>query len=419
MDNDKVSKISKRYEIPIGPIHPALKEPIRVEAEVKGEKIVKVDVKRGFAHRGIEYMGMKRNAIQTLYLSERICGICSISHPYAFVLASEKALGIEPPPRAQYIRTIIAELERIHSHILWLGVVAHEIGFDPILFWTWKLREKVLDVLELITGNRINYAMYMIGGVRRDIKESHILALRDMVDYYRKAVDQLKDIFMSDPVYKARTKGVAQLSKDLALKLNLVGPTARAIGLRIDIRQDIPYDAYADIEVRAVVPQDIVGEVNGDAYDATLVRIYEIEQSLDIIEYCINNMPEGKLLAIPNYVALLTRIKKTQGEGIGAHEAPRGEVVHYIKYDGTRDGPAVWKVIAPSYNNINCWGPLLLGAEVADIPVVIAFIDPCMCCNDRIAFVKDENGRVLDYFEIHKLSVDKTMKIKRRLGVKE
>ncbi len=413
------NKTNKTYDIPIGPIHPALKEPIRVEAEVEGEKIVKVDVKRGFAHRGIEYMGMKRNAIQTLYLSERICGICSISHPYAFVLASEKALGIEAPPRAQYIRTIIAELERIHSHILWLGVVAHEVGFDSLLFWTWKLREKVLDVLEAISGNRINYSMFMIGGVRRDLKESHIMAIKDMIDYYRKAADQMKDVFLSDPVYKARTRGVAKLSKDLALKLNIVGPTARATGLRMDIRQDIPYDAYADIDVRAVVPQDIVGEVYGDAYDATLVRIYEIEQSLDIIEYCVNNLPEGKILAIPNYVALLTTIRKTQGDAIGAHEAPRGEVIHYVKYGDGKDGPIVWKVIAPSYNNINCWGPLLLGAEVADIPVVIAYIDPCMCCNDRIATVKDENGRILDYPDIHAKSVEKTMRIKRELGVKE
>lgn len=408
-----------QYYIPIGPIHPALKEPIRVEAKVEGERIVDVDVKRGFAHRGIEYMGMKRNAIQTLYLSERICGICSISHPYAFVVGSEKALGIEAPPRAQYIRTVIAELERIHSHILWLGVVAHEMGFDSLLFWTWKGREKVLDILELITGNRINYSMYMIGGVRRDLKESHIKALKEMISYYRIFNQEMKDVFLADPVYKARTRGVAQLSKEMALKLNVVGPTARAAGIRMDVRQDIPYDAYADLDVRAVVPQDIVGEARGDAYDITLVRLYEIDQSLDIIEYCIDNLPEGKIMAIPNYVVLLSKIKRTKGEGIGAHEAPRGEVIHYFKYDGTRDGPAVWKVIAPSYNNINSWGPLLLGAEVADIPVVVAYIDPCMCCNDRIAVVKDSSGRTIDGATLHRMAVEKTMRIKKEQGVKK
>ncbi|MCA6214435.1 NADH dehydrogenase subunit [Thermococcus bergensis] len=406
------------YYVPVGPIHPALKEPIRVEAEVEGEKIVKVDVKRGFAHRGIEYMGMKRNAIQTLYLSERICGICSISHPYAFVIGSEKALGIEAPPRAQYIRTIIAELERIHSHILWLGVIAHEIGFDPLLFWTWKGREKVLDILEAITGNRINYAMYMIGGVRRDLKESHIKALRDMITYYWEFTEHMKEVFLSDPVYKARTRGVAQLSKEMALKLNVVGPVARAAGIRMDVRQDIPYDAYADMDVKAIVPQDIVGEARGDAYDITMVRLYEIEQSLDIIEFCLDNLPEGKILAIPNYVALLNKIKKTEGEAIGAHEAPRGEVIHYLKYDGTRDGPAVWKVIAPSYNNINSWALLLLGAEVADIPVVVAYIDPCMCCNDRVAVVEDSSGRLLDYSYLHKKAVEKTRKLEKELGVR-
>ncbi len=407
-----------QYYVPVGPIHPALKEPIRVEAEVEGERIVRVDVKRGFAHRGIEYMGMKRNAIQTLYLSERICGICSISHPYAFVIGSEKALGIEAPPRAQYIRPIIAELERIHSHILWLGVVAHEMGFDSLLFWTWKGREKVLDLLELLTGNRINYSVFMIGGVRRDIKESQIKAIKDAIDFYRIFTEEMKNVFLSDPVYKARTRGVAQLSREMALKLNVCGPVARAAGLRMDVRQDNPYDAYADIEVRAIVPQDIVGEARGDAYDITLVRLYEIEQSLDIIEFCIENMPEGRIMAIPNYVVLLSKIKKTKGEAIGMHEAPRGEVVHYFKYDGTRDGPAVWKVVAPSYNNINSWAPLLLGAEVADIPIVVAYIDPCMCCNDRVAVVRDRDGRIMDYSLIHRKAVEKTMRLKRELGVR-
>ena len=408
-----------QYYVPVGPIHPALKEPIRVEAKVEGERIVEVDVKRGFAHRGIEYMGMKRNAIQTLYLSERICGICSISHPYAFVVGSEKALGIEAPPRAQYIRTIIGELERIHSHILWLGVVAHEMGFDSLLFWTWKGREKLLDILELITGNRINYSVFMIGGVRRDIKESHVKALRDMINYYRTFNEEMKDVFLSDPVYKARTRGVAQLSKKEALELNVVGPVARAAGIRMDVRQDMPYDAYADIGVRAVVPQDIVGEARGDAYDITMVRLYEIDQSLDIIEYCLDEMPEGKLMAIPNYVALLAKIRRSEGEAIGAHEAPRGEVIHYFKYGNKRDGPLVWKVIAPSYNNINTWIPLLQGAEVADIPIVVAYIDPCMCCNDRLALVRNEEGKVLDPETLHRKAVEKTERIKRDLGVRE
>ncbi|ASJ08111.1 NADH dehydrogenase [Thermococcus siculi] len=408
-----------QYYVPVGPIHPALKEPIRVEARVEGEKIVEVDVKRGFAHRGIEYMGMKRNAIQTLYLSERICGICSISHPYAFVVGSEKALGIEAPPRAQYIRTIIGELERIHSHILWLGVVAHEMGFDSLLFWTWKGREKLLDILELITGNRINYSVFMIGGVRRDIKESHVKALRDMINYYRTFNEEMKDVFLSDPVYKARTRGVAQLSKKMALELNVVGPVARAAGIRMDVRQDMPYDAYADIGVRAIVPQDIVGEARGDAYDITMVRLYEIDQSLDIIEYCLDEMPEGKLMAIPNYVALLAKIRRTEGEAIGAHEAPRGEVIHYFRYGNKRDGPLFWKVIAPSYNNINTWKPLLLGAEVADIPIVVAYIDPCMCCNDRLAVVRNEEGRIIDPEALHRKAVEKTERLKRELGVRE
>ncbi|MCK4516249.1 MAG: nickel-dependent hydrogenase large subunit, partial [Spirochaetaceae bacterium] len=159
------------YSIPVGPVHPALKEPIRFSFNLDGERIVGVDIKPGFAHRGIEYMGMKRNLIQTLYLSERICGICSISHPLAFTQAVENAAGIEVPPRAQYIRTIIGELGRIHSHLLWAGIGAHELGFDTLLYLTWNVREKSMDLLEELTGNRVDYAIPIFSGVRRDVPE--------------------------------------------------------------------------------------------------------------------------------------------------------------------------------------------------------------------------------------------------------
>ena len=402
------------YSLPIGPIHPALKEPIRVVAEVEGERVIRADVKRGFAHRGIEFMGMKRNAIQTLYLSERICGICSISHPYAFVKAVENAIGMEAPPRAQYIRTIIAELERIHSHILWLGVIAHEMGFDPLLYWTWKGREMVMDLLEYLTGNRVNYAMYMIGGVRRDLDEKKIRAIKENMNYYRQFNQEMKDVFMSDPTYKARTRRVSLLTRKDALELCAVGPTARAAGLRMDIRQDQPYDAYADMDVRAVVPQDITGEVMGDAYDVTLVRLYEINQSIEIIERCLEDLPSGPILAEPNLIKLLMTIKRSEGEGVGRHEAPRGEVMHYVRFDGTRDGPVAWKVKAPSYNNINIWGRVLVGAEIADIPIAVGYIDPCMCCNDRVAEVR-RDGRELPYEEVRRKCREKTMRIKREV----
>ena len=157
------------YHIPVGPIHPALKEPVFFEFEIDGERIIDVDVKLGHIHRGIEWASRKRNPIQILYLAERVCGICSYCHPVAFALATENALGIEVPERAEYLRVIQGELERICSHTLWAGVAAHEIGFDSVLFLTWQIRESALDLTEYLTGNRITKAITMVGGVRRDI----------------------------------------------------------------------------------------------------------------------------------------------------------------------------------------------------------------------------------------------------------
>ena len=250
--------LGETFEIPIGPIHPALKEPIRLTFRVRGERIVGVEIRTGFAHRGIEFMGMRqgRNLIQILYLAERICGICSVSHPIAFTQAVERAAGIEVPPRAQYIRVIISELERIHSHLLWAGVAAHELGFDTLLHLTWRVREKVLDILEELSGNRIDYAIPIFGGVRRDITPEQYPKVWEALRYYRGLLEQLLDAFLNDPTVRARTRGVGVLEPKEAEELCAVGPTARASGLRKVVRQDRPYLAYSDFEVKALTPED-------------------------------------------------------------------------------------------------------------------------------------------------------------------
>ena len=157
------------YRVPIGPNNPALKEPVSFDLKIEGEEIVDVIVKPGWVHRGIEYLATKRNPIQVIYLAERICGICSVTHAYNYVRAVEDAMDMEVPARAEYIRTIVAELERIHSHILWAGYAGHIIGFDTLFHFSWRERESVLDVLEAMCGNRVNYGIMTIGGVRRDI----------------------------------------------------------------------------------------------------------------------------------------------------------------------------------------------------------------------------------------------------------
>ncbi len=406
----------KVYEIPIGPIHPALKEPIRFTFQVEGERIRGVEVRPGFAHRGIEFMGLKRNLIQVLYLSERICGICSISHPIAITLAVERAAGIEVPPRAQYLRVIFSELERIHSHLLWAGVAAHELGFDTLLHLTWKVREEVLDVLEELSGNRIDYSIPIYGGVRRDIAPAQVPKVEAMVRHYRGLLEELLDAFLRDPSVAARTRGVGVLTPEEAEALCAVGPTARASGLSKDVRQDRPYLVYGELGVRAITPRDWGLEPRGDVYDKAVVRLLEIGQSLDLIEKCLDEMPEGEITSFPKIPALLAHLKKAEGEGLGWHEAPRGEVIHYIRLEAGVEEPVAWKVKAPTYSNLMSWVPMFRDQEVADIPIIAASIDPCMCCMDRVHVVRDGSGATLLMEELLKLSRAKTERVLRGLS---
>jgi len=402
------------YTIPIGPIHPALKEPIRLALTVDGEEIVDVDIFAGQVHRGIEWLGMNRNnAIQNIYLAERICGICNICHPFAYVMAVEQAAGITPPARADYIRTITAEMERIHSHLLWAGVAAHEIGFDTIFYLAWRVREEIMDLIEYVTGNRVTKAMFQIGGVRRDITEEQFPRIRQSLDYYKSIFNQLKKVFLDDKTIQMRTRNVGILKKEDALKLLAVGPAARASGVPKDVRQDQPYAAYADLDIKAMIPDMVTGTVVGDVYDRIIVRLLEVKQSIEIIEQCLEKMPPGPILAQPKIAVLLKTLTKAEGEGIGRAEAPRGEVIHYVRMEAGRETLATWKVRAPTYVNLISVSTILKGMQIADVPITFASLDPCMSCTNRVVVTDRAVGRksVVDYEELHRLSVEKTKEL--------
>ena len=404
------------YTIPIGPIHPALKEPIRLALSVDGEEIVDADVFVGQVHRGIEWLGMNRNnPIQTIYLSERICGICNICHPFAFVMAVEHATGITPPPRAEYIRTIIAEMERIHSHLLWAGVAAHEIGFDTVFYLVWRVREEIMDLIEYVTGNRVTKAMFQIGGVRRDITEEQFPRIRQSLDYYKSIFDQLKRVFLDDRTIRMRTKNVGVLKREDALKLLTCGPSGRASGVPKDVRQDQPYGAYADLDIKAMTPDMVTGTVVGDVYDRIIVRLLEVKQAIEIIEQCLEKMPPGPILAQPKIAVLLKTLTQAEGEGIGRAEAPRGEVIHYVRLEAGQSTLATWKVRAPTYVNLMSVPIILKGMQIADVPITFASLDPCMSCTNRM-IITDQALRkksIMSYAEMHHLSLQKTEKLRR------
>ncbi len=404
------------YTIPIGPIHPALKEPIQLDLEIDGEQVVDVDIHLGQVHRSVEWLGMNRNnPIQTLYRAERICGICNVCHPYCLALAVEQAADIAVPDRAEYIRVIAAEMERIHSHILWAGVAAHEIGFDTVFYLTWRVREEIMDMIEYVFCNRITKAIFQFGGVRRDITAEQLPRIRQGLDYYKSIFEQLRRIFLEDETVKMRTRNVGILSAEDALKLITVGPTVRASGVPKDVRQDQPYSAYADMNVKAITPDIVTGTVVGDVYDRIIVRLLEVAQSIEIIEECIANMPEGPIVTEPKITRLQRMLTDAAGEGIGRVEAPRGEDIHYVRLESGESTLSTWKVRAPTYVNLMAVPTMLKGMQIADVPIAFASIDPCMSCTNRMIVTDPATGKksVMDYEEMHRLSVQKTKELRR------
>jgi membrane-bound hydrogenase subunit alpha len=404
------------YTIPIGPIHPALKEPIQLMLELDGEKVVNTDVRVGQVHRSIEWLGMNRNnPVQSLYVAERICGICNICHPLCLAIAVEQAADITVPDRAEYIRVIASEMERIHSHILWAGVAAHEIGFDTVFYLTWRVREEIMDLIEYVFGNRVTKAVLQFGGVRRDITAELLPRIRKSLDYYKSIFEHLGKVFLEDRTVRMRTRNVGILSTEDALKLVTVGPSGRASGVPKDVRQDQPYSAYADLNIKAITPDIVTGMVVGDVYDRIIVRLLEVKQSIEIIEECIDKMPEGPTMSETKMPRLLRRLTDAAGEGIGRVEAPRGEDIHYVRMEAGQSTLATWKVRAPTYVNLVAVPTILKGMQIADVPIAFASLDPCMSCTNRILVTDRATGRksVLGYEALHRLSVEKTRELQR------
>lgn len=404
------------YTIPVGPVHPALKEPVQLMLEIEGEKVVNTDVRVGQVHRSIEWLGMNRNnPVQSLYVAERICGICNICHPFCLAMAVEQAANITVPDRAEYIRVIAAEMERIHSHILWAGVAAHEIGFDTVFYLTWRVREEIMDLIEYVFGNRVTKAVLQFGGVRRDITAEQLPRIRKSLDYYRSIFEHLRRIFLEDKTVQMRTRNAGILGTEDALKLLAVGPTARASGVPKDVRQDQPYGAYADLKVKAITPDIVTGTVVGDVYDRIIVRLLEVKQSVEIIEECIARMPEGPIMSVTKMPRLLKMLTDAAGEGVGRVEAPRGEDIHYVRLEAGQSTLATWKVRAPTYVNLIAVPAILQGMQIADVPIVFASIDPCQSCTNRIVVTDRATGRrsVAGYDELHRLSVERTRELQR------
>jgi len=391
----------KRTLIPVGPYHPLQEEPELFKLYCEGEIVKDVKWETGYNHRGIEKLSEKKSYDEVFFLVERICGICSTSHPFAFANSVEEIGNIKITDRAKYIRSIIGELERLHSHLLWVGLAGHFLGYNTLFMWAWKYREPVLDLFEMITGNRNSYAMFQIGGVRRDIENAKIPAIQEVLALVKKKTDMLVGAVMDDPVIHARTKGVGILTREDILNFAAVGPTARASGVDIDVRRDDPYAAYPLVNWKVITAQA------GDVFAKAEVRLLEMYESISIIEQCLEGLKKEKEGDINVKVKFIP-----EGFGTGRAEAPRGEVFHFVVSDGS-NSPARHKIRAPSYTNISTFKKSCVGQSISDATISLAAVDPCYCCTERLAVAIDQKSgrRMMNAKEIIELSRKQTRRL--------
>jgi NADH-quinone oxidoreductase subunit D len=369
----------EKFVVPIGPQHPALKEPGHFEFTVDGEVVTDAAIRLGYVHRGIEKACESRNWIQNLYLFERICGICSHTHAYAYCLGVERLAGVEVSERAQTIRELVAGLERIHSHLLWVGVAAHEAGFDTLFMYSWRDRETVMDLLEGLTGNRVNYSINVLGGVKYDLDAAQAAAIHKGIDFIERRLYHYLEVVSSDAAFLQRTRGVGVMTAEEVEQLGVVGPTARASGVVRDIRLEAPYGSYTRFPVSSV------RETAGDLEAKFIVRIKELLISCKAIQAILDNLPAGELT-----VRMPRRVPA--GETISRVEAPRGELFYFIK-SGGGENPERIKVRTPSICNFASVAHLVVGHQLADVPMILAGIDPCFSCNDRAVVLRSVDGK--------------------------
>ena len=359
--------MAKRTIIPFGPQHPVLPEPLHLDLAIEDEKVVEAIPSLGFIHRGLELLVGKMEFRQMAFVSERICGICSFMHSLCCCQGIEEIMGIEVPPRARYLRTIWSELSRIQSHLLWFGFAADAAGYESLFTHAWRVREKILDIVEETTGGRIIFGTCKVGGTRRDIARDDLKRVVAALDPIEEDYRALAGVFATDFSIRHRFSGVGVLGAEEAYELGAVGPMARASGIGHDTRM-LGYAAYGDLDFEPVTESD------GDCWARGMVRMREVHASFDLIRQAAARIPDGpvetKVRGFPD------------GEYFSRLEQPRGEVVYYIRGNGTAHLDR-FRIRTPTFANIGPLVKTLAGCQLADVPVIILSIDPCISCAER------------------------------------
>ena len=359
--------MAKQSIVPFGPQHPVLPEPVHLDLVLEDEVVVKAVPSIGFVHRGLEKLVETKDYKEYVYIAERVCGICSFGHGMGYCQCIEKIMGVEAPPRANYLRTIWMEMSRIHSHLLWLGLLADAMGFESLFMQSWRLREKILDMFDATTGGRIIFSVNCVGGVLKDMDDAMLRTLVSTIDEMEKELRPIAEAFLRDYSVGTRLHGLGVMDADHAQGMGAVGPMLRASGVAFDTRK-LGYAAYGDLEFEPVTAAD------GDSFARCEVRIKEIYQSMDLIRQAAAKIPAGPI-AVP-----------VKGNPDGEHfmriEQPRGEAVYYVKASGSKFIDR-FRLRTPTTSNIPPMLEMLKGCQLADVALLILTIDPCISCTER------------------------------------
>jgi NADH-quinone oxidoreductase subunit D len=359
----------RHLTVPIGPQHPLLKEPLSFILTLEGEKVMDSALRIGYVHRGIERLCESRNYVQNVHLVERVCGICSHIHTTTFCMGVEALSGITVPERGQYLRTFFCELERIHSHLLWLGVLAKNLGFDTIFMFAWRDREIALDVMEDLSGGRVSHAANVIGGVRVDLDDAQRKQIAQRLGDLSRKIASLQGVVEHETSFQARTRGIGPLTAEQIRQYCVVGPIARASNVDTDFRRDAPYGVYEKLAFHVITRKE------GDIWARTLLRIQEAQESLNLCLQILDALPAGA-------VAVPAKRRVPAGEVVCRTEAPRGELLYYIRSDGS-DRPARVKIRTPTLPSLAILPDQLRGVNMADVSAIVSGVDLCIACADR------------------------------------
>lgn len=370
--------------LPIGPIHPALKEPVRLKLKTRGEQVLSAEIDYGYVHRGIEKVIEGKTWQKGIFLSERVCGICSYIHTQTFAETFEKIAGERAPLRAQYLRVLTNELDRIQSHLLANSTYFKAVEHETLFMYMLYLREPIMDAIELLTGNRVNMGWNVVGGVKMDAKETHLLSILKIITKLEAEYDKYVEMFDEGPLLGLRSKDVGKMSKEDAIKGRAVGPIGRGSGLKHDVRED--HHTYKD-----EFDWNVIWRKEGDNYARTMNRFDEVRESIKLIKQVIDNIPEGDVRK---------KIDIPAGYADWRNEAPRGEVSYFIETNGNLIQNI--SIRTPSIMNIDVCGKYMLQdvATVADAVATYASVDPCIACTERVVIL-DESGEQKEFDGLH------------------